>query len=63
MHEVCLNGTPTEVVEQAAAWREVGMRYIVVQNQGPVQPSFSRGLTSTTSFNKVVSGLKKLGQR
>jgi phthiodiolone/phenolphthiodiolone dimycocerosates ketoreductase len=60
MREVCLNGTPDEVVAQAAEWRDSGLRYIVVQNQSAVQPSLRRGLQSMIPFNKVVSGLKKL---
>jgi phthiodiolone/phenolphthiodiolone dimycocerosates ketoreductase len=60
MREVCLNGTPDEVVAQAAEWRDCGLRYIVVQNQSAVQRSLRRGLQSMIPFNKVVSGLKKL---
>ena len=60
MREVCLNGTPDEVLAQAAEWRDCGLRYIVVQNQSAVQRSLRRGLQSMIPFNKVVSGLKKL---
>jgi phthiodiolone/phenolphthiodiolone dimycocerosates ketoreductase len=60
MREVVLNGTPDEVVAQAAEWRDCGLRYIVVQNQSAVQRSLRRGLQSMIPFNKVVGGLKKL---
>jgi phthiodiolone/phenolphthiodiolone dimycocerosates ketoreductase len=57
--QVYLCGTPDEVVEQAAEWRDRGMRYIVVMNQSAVQLSMRKGLASLP-FQKVLSGLKKL---
>jgi phthiodiolone/phenolphthiodiolone dimycocerosates ketoreductase len=55
-----LNGTPAEVLEQAAEWRDHGVRYIVVINFGPMQPSVRTALRTLLPFNKVVSGLKRL---
>jgi phthiodiolone/phenolphthiodiolone dimycocerosates ketoreductase len=60
MREAFLTGTPDEVLEQAADWRDCGVRYIVVLNLGVVQQSLRGGLASTVPFTKVVGGLKKL---
>lgn len=60
MREMFLTGTPDEVLEQAADWRNCGVRYIVVTNQGVVQRSLRKGLATSVPFNKVVSGLKRI---
>ncbi|HZE15815.1 MAG TPA: LLM class flavin-dependent oxidoreductase, partial [Mycobacterium sp.] len=60
MREVLLNGTPDEVIEQAAQWRDCGVRYIVLANLSFMQRSLRKGLTSVQPFNKIVRGLKKL---
>lgn len=55
-----LNGTPEEVIEQAAQWRDHGVRYLVAANVGLLQPSLRKGLASNTPFLKILRGLKKL---
>jgi phthiodiolone/phenolphthiodiolone dimycocerosates ketoreductase len=55
-----LNGTPNDVLEQAAQWRDHGVRYVVVVNFGPMQPGLRNGLATVLPFTKVVHGLKKL---
>jgi phthiodiolone/phenolphthiodiolone dimycocerosates ketoreductase len=60
MREIFLNGTPDEVIEQAAQWRDCGVRYMVLVNMSVMQRSLRKGLTSVQPFNKVVRGLKKL---
>ena len=55
-----LNGTVGDVLEQAAEWRDHGVRYIVVVNFGPMVPSLRTGLATLLPFNKVVRGLKRL---
>ena len=54
-----LNGTVDDVLDQAAEWRDHGVRYIVVVNFGPMVPSLSTGLATLLPFNKVVRGLKR----
>ena len=41
-----LNGTVDDVLDQAAEWRDHGVRYIVVVNFGPMAPSLRTGLAS-----------------
>jgi phthiodiolone/phenolphthiodiolone dimycocerosates ketoreductase len=60
LREVLLNGTPDEVIQQAAQWRDCGVRYLVVINLSFLQRSFRKGLMSVQPFNRIVRGLKKL---
>ncbi|MBF4996629.1 LLM class flavin-dependent oxidoreductase [Nocardia sp. BSTN01] len=60
MREIVLNGTPDEIIEQAARWRDCGVRYIVVANVSILQPSMRKGLMATLPFLKVVRALRKL---
>jgi phthiodiolone/phenolphthiodiolone dimycocerosates ketoreductase len=55
-----LNGTVDDVLDQAAQWRDHGVRYFVVVNFGPTQPGLRAGLSTMGPFNRVVRGLKKL---
>ena len=55
-----LNGTVDDVLDQAAQWRDHGVRYFVVVNFGPMQPGLRAGLATMGPFNKVVRGLKRL---
>jgi phthiodiolone/phenolphthiodiolone dimycocerosates ketoreductase len=60
LRETTLTGTPEEVIEQAAQWRDCGVRYMVLINAGPLQRSLRKGLMSLPAFSKIVRGLKKL---
>jgi phthiodiolone/phenolphthiodiolone dimycocerosates ketoreductase len=55
-----LNGTVDDVLEQAAEWRDRGVRYIVVVNFGPMVPSLRGAVSTLLPFNKVVRRLKQL---
>jgi phthiodiolone/phenolphthiodiolone dimycocerosates ketoreductase len=55
-----LAGTPDEVIDQAAEWRNHGLRYLVVCNASILQPNLRKGLASTAPFFKILRGLKKL---
>jgi phthiodiolone/phenolphthiodiolone dimycocerosates ketoreductase len=60
LRETTLNGTPEEVIEQAAQWRDCGVRYMVLINAGPLQRSLRKGLASVRPLNKIIRGLKRL---
>ena len=60
MRELLLAGTPDEVLEQAADWRDCGVRYIVVTKHSAAQQRLRNGLASMIPFNKVLRGLKKI---
>ena len=55
-----LAGTPDEVIDQAAHWRDHGVRYLVVNNLSYLQPKLRKGLASGAPFFKILRGLKKL---
>ena len=60
IREVWLNGTPKEVVQQAAQWRDCGVRYMVLINSSAFHRSLRKGLAATQPFNKIVRELKRL---
>ena len=55
-----LEGTPDEVLERAAEWRDCGVRYVVLANMGVMQQNLRKGMASVMSFTQVVRRLKKL---
>jgi phthiodiolone/phenolphthiodiolone dimycocerosates ketoreductase len=60
LKETVLTGTPEEVHDQAAEWRDHGVRYIVVCNISFLQPNLRRGLSANIPFIKVLRRLKIL---
>ena len=60
MRDVLLTGTPDEVIEQAAQWRDCGVRYMVIGNISILQRSLKKGLASIAQFMKVIRGTKRL---
>ncbi len=60
MREVFLSGTPDEVIDQAAQWRDRGARHMVVADVSALQRSLLGGLYAMRSFGKVLRGLRKL---
>lgn len=60
LRDTLLAGTPEEVIDQVAAWRDGGVRYIVLANLSPMQRSLRSGLAAAVPFYKIVRGIKKL---
>jgi phthiodiolone/phenolphthiodiolone dimycocerosates ketoreductase len=60
LKEAFLTGTPDEVIDQAAHWRDHGVRYIVVSNISFLQPSLRKGLAASIPLATILRGLKKL---
>ena len=60
LKEGVLTGTPDEVIEQAAEWRNQGMEYVVICNVSAVQPSLRRGLTATVPLMRILRQLRRL---
>jgi phthiodiolone/phenolphthiodiolone dimycocerosates ketoreductase len=60
MKEFFLTGTPQEVVDQAAEWRDHGLRYLVVMNLSILQPSLRNGLAANAPFVRILRALSKL---
>jgi phthiodiolone/phenolphthiodiolone dimycocerosates ketoreductase len=51
---VMLTGTPAEVIDQAAEWRDHGLRYAVMADASAFKPSLRRGLAATVPFTKIL---------
>ncbi|MBY0387462.1 MAG: LLM class flavin-dependent oxidoreductase [Mycobacterium pseudokansasii] len=61
MKEVVFSGTPEEVVEQVAEWRDHGLEYLLVINGSLVNPSLRKAVAASLPHAKVLRGLRKLG--
>jgi phthiodiolone/phenolphthiodiolone dimycocerosates ketoreductase len=51
-----LEGTPDEVLERAAEWRDCGVRYLVLANMGVMQQNLRKGMASVMSFTRSSDG-------
>lgn len=60
LKDALLTGTPDEVIDQAAEWRDHGVEHLVVNNVSVLQPALLKGVASNASFFRVLHGLKKL---
>ncbi len=60
LRECLLVGTPDEVIDQAAEWRDHGLQYLVVCNASALQPSLRRGVAASAPFMKILRRLRKL---
>ena len=60
MKEFFLTGTPHEVIDQVAEWRDHGLRYLVAMNLSILQPSLRKGLAANAPFFKFLRALKAL---
>ena len=60
LKETLLTGTPDDVIDQVAQWRDQGVRYIVVENISTLQPSLRKGLTASIPLASILRRLKKL---
>jgi phthiodiolone/phenolphthiodiolone dimycocerosates ketoreductase len=60
VEELFAVGTPDEVIDQMADFRDNGLRYLVVGNAGAIQPSLRKSATATAPYINVVRALRKL---
>src|ERR1700684_3071792 len=60
LREFYLNGTPDEILDQVAQWRDCGVRYLVLANLTTVARSLKTALTSPLVFTQVLRKLRKL---
>lgn len=60
MKEYFFHGTPGEVIDQVAEWRDQGVRYLLVINGSLLRPRLGKSLASTLPHVRVLRGLKKL---
>ena len=60
MKEYFFHGTPGEVIDQVAEWRDQGVRYLLVINGSLLRPRLGKSLASSLPHVRVLRGLKKL---
>ncbi|UMB72491.1 LLM class flavin-dependent oxidoreductase [Mycobacterium paraterrae] len=60
LRDAALTGRPKDILEQAADWRDHGVRYLVLSNVSPLQRSLRKGLASARHFTTVLRGLRRL---
>jgi phthiodiolone/phenolphthiodiolone dimycocerosates ketoreductase len=58
--QYALTGTPDEILDRLAVWRDHGVRYPVLWHVSIVQSRLSRGMSSAVSFMKILRGIRKL---
>jgi len=60
MDEMTLNGTPSEVLDQVAEWRDHGVRYLVVFNGSVAQQRICGIAASLSPYARLLRGLRRL---
>jgi phthiodiolone/phenolphthiodiolone dimycocerosates ketoreductase len=60
LSETLLAGTPAEIVDRVAEWRDCGVRYIVLANFSAFQRSLRNGMAANVPFFKIIRALKRL---
>lgn len=60
MREISFNGTPSEVLDQVADWRDHGLRYLLAINGSMLNPNLRKGMAASLPHLKVLRGLAKL---
>ena len=55
-----LTGTPDEVIDQVAEWRDFGLEYGVFANASLMQPSMKNGMAAGAPFVKILRKLRTL---
>jgi phthiodiolone/phenolphthiodiolone dimycocerosates ketoreductase len=60
LKEMILNGTPDEVIDQLAEWRDHGLRYLVVANASLANPRLRKAVAASLPHAKILRRLKKL---
>ena len=60
LKQYLLSGTPGEVVDQLAAWRDHGVRYPVLVNASVLQEKLRRGLKATLPFVQILRRVRKM---
>jgi phthiodiolone/phenolphthiodiolone dimycocerosates ketoreductase len=60
VEELFAVGTPDEVIDQIAEFRDHGLRHLVLGNAGAIQPSLAKSAATTAPYVKVARALRKL---
>ncbi|GFG54670.1 LLM class flavin-dependent oxidoreductase [Mycolicibacterium agri] len=61
LQQCLLTGTPDEIVDQVAEWRDFGLEYGVFANASLMQPSFKKAVAASAPFLQMLRKVRKLG--
>jgi phthiodiolone/phenolphthiodiolone dimycocerosates ketoreductase len=61
IRQFVLSGTPDELLDKLAVWRDAGMQYPLVLNMGMLHPSLTTGFRTNLPFARFLRGIRKLG--
>lgn len=61
IREYCLTGTPNQIRDQLAVWRDDGLEYPVLVNVSSFRPDVTRGLSSGLPFLRTLRKVRGLG--
>ena len=56
-----LAGTPSEILDKLAEWRDNGVEYPILLNLGQLQPSLTKSMLTNAAFAQILHGIRKLG--
>ncbi|WP_221936962.1 hypothetical protein [Mycolicibacterium sp. 018/SC-01/001] len=60
LKQYLLNGTPSDVIDQLAVWRDHGVRHPVLINASLLQQKLARGAASTLPFLQILRRIRSL---
>ncbi len=60
LREIFITGTPRDIVDQVAQWRDHGLRYAVVANASILQRNLRKGMMTTGPLTTILRSLRKL---
>lgn len=60
VRDALLCGTPEDITDQVAQWRDCGVRYVVLANLAMLQRSLRNGLAGTLPLMQAIHRIKKL---
>jgi phthiodiolone/phenolphthiodiolone dimycocerosates ketoreductase len=60
LREIFITGTPRDIVDQVAQWRDHGLRYAVVANASILQRNLRKGMMTTGPLATILRSLRKL---
>lgn len=55
-----LAGTPSQILDQLAEWRDHGMQYPLLLNMGMLQPSVPTGVLTYAAYTQMLLGIRRL---
>jgi phthiodiolone/phenolphthiodiolone dimycocerosates ketoreductase len=60
LKDACSQGTPDEIVDQLAEWRDHGLSYPLLLTMSTLQPTLRWALAAGNPFPKAFRGIRKL---